>query len=360
LGETDINLIPKNIILDRLYVHAGPNTEMRRCISLNGAYTAVVDSYIAGCKYQGGDAQAILVINTPGPIKIVNNYLEGSGENVMFGGGDPKIQGMIPSDIEIRQNHFFKPMSWQGQYTVKNLLEFKMGRRILVEGNVFENNWQAAQSGYAINIKSANQGGGYGDWTVTEHVTFRYNIIRNSSQGITLFVGRTDSQPFNTILIAHNIMDRIGADSDFGGQGKILQIVGGVDNIIFEHNTMFGQRLTGFTGTKGQVDNFVFRNNIVSGGRYGLTGDGTGEGTATLNTFATGGWAMDGNLVIGRNGSSYPANNHFPNDVGAIGFRNYGAGDYELSSTSMFKGLLSGTDPGAAIAQVMAATAGVN
>ena len=44
---------------------------------------------------------------------IENNYLEATGENLMFGGGDPKIVGLVPSDITLRMNHLVKPRSWQ-------------------------------------------------------------------------------------------------------------------------------------------------------------------------------------------------------------------------------------------------------
>ena len=31
----------------------------------------------------------------------------------MFGGADPTIPNLVPSDIEIRDNYFFKPLSWK-------------------------------------------------------------------------------------------------------------------------------------------------------------------------------------------------------------------------------------------------------
>jgi hypothetical protein len=31
----------------------------------------------------------------------------------MFGGADPSIPDLVPSDIEIRRNHLFKPLSWK-------------------------------------------------------------------------------------------------------------------------------------------------------------------------------------------------------------------------------------------------------
>jgi hypothetical protein len=42
---------------------------------------------------------------------------------------------------------------------VKNLFEIKNAQRMLIEGNVFENNWAEGQGGSAIVLKSVNQGG---------------------------------------------------------------------------------------------------------------------------------------------------------------------------------------------------------
>src|SRR5205814_867913 len=102
---------------------------------------------------------------------IVNNHLEGSGENIMFGGVDPGVTNLTPSDIEIRLNHFFKPTSWKGVWTVKNLFELKHAQRVLIESNIFENNWQDAQAGTAISMKTVNQNG-FCTWCVTQDITF--------------------------------------------------------------------------------------------------------------------------------------------------------------------------------------------
>ena len=50
----------------------------------------------------------------------------------MFGGADPSIPNLIPSDITIQNNEFYKPPSWQGVWLVKNLLELKLGNRVLI------------------------------------------------------------------------------------------------------------------------------------------------------------------------------------------------------------------------------------
>jgi hypothetical protein len=68
----------------------------------------------------------------------------------MFGGGnDPTIPNLVPWDIEIRGNHFYKPLSWRVgdpsyagiHWLVKNLFELKNAPRVVIEENTFEHNW---------------------------------------------------------------------------------------------------------------------------------------------------------------------------------------------------------------------------
>ena len=190
--QTTLDQVPHDIILDRVYVHGSPGVQLRRCVALNSASTAVIDSYISDAHHQTSDAQAIAGWNGPGPFKIVNNYLEGSSENLMFGGGDPAISNLVPSDIEIRGNHFFKPLSWKSDdpsyagilWVVKNIFELKNAQRVLVDGNIFENEWVAAdETGFAITFTPRNEGG-TAPWSVVRDVTFTHNVVRHSASVI--------------------------------------------------------------------------------------------------------------------------------------------------------------------------------
>ncbi len=105
--------VPHTIVLDRVYVHGDPLTGQKRGIALNSAATEIVNSHIADIKAVGQDSQAIAGWNGPGPFVIVNNYLEAAGENVLFGGADPAIDGLIPQDIVIRRNHITRPVAWR-------------------------------------------------------------------------------------------------------------------------------------------------------------------------------------------------------------------------------------------------------
>jgi hypothetical protein len=129
---------------------------MRKCIALDAARASVVDSYISEC-HSTFDAQAIAGTNGPGPFKIVNNYLEASGENINWGGADPGIPGLVPADIEIRRNHIFKQLSWKGtRWVEKNMIESKNSTRLV--GATSRNSWVADKRLHARAL-SVNQNG---------------------------------------------------------------------------------------------------------------------------------------------------------------------------------------------------------
>ena len=112
-SETDKALLPHDILIDRCYIHGHAVADVTRAVALNSASTDITDSYISDIHGIGFDTQAICGWNGPGPFKIINNYLEAAGENVMFGGADPKIKNLVPSDIEFRRNDLSKPLSWK-------------------------------------------------------------------------------------------------------------------------------------------------------------------------------------------------------------------------------------------------------
>src|SRR2546428_4796937 len=118
---------------------------------MNGVNNTVVDSYISDFKAVDVDSQAIAGWNGAGPYVVRNNYLEAAAENILFGGADPSIDGLVPSDIRIERNELSKPLSWKGGNSmVKNLLELKNAKQVVIDSNILENSWAAAQPGYAV------------------------------------------------------------------------------------------------------------------------------------------------------------------------------------------------------------------
>lgn len=204
-AQATLASVPRDLVLDRVYVHGTATVQMQRCVALNSASTALVDSYLADCHIKGFDSQAVWGSNGPGPFLIENNYLEGAGENVMFGGADSRAPELMPGDITIRRNAITKPAAWQGVWSVKNLVELKAARRVLIEGNVLEGSWVDAQGGFAILLKSVNQECG-APWSETADVTVRRNTIARAEHGISL-AERPETcpaVPMSRVLIADN------------------------------------------------------------------------------------------------------------------------------------------------------------
>ena len=287
-GGTQSRLIdtPSELILDRCYVHGHPAGNLFRGVLLNSASSAVIDSHISEAHVVGHDSQAILGFNGPGPFKIVNNYLEGAGENIMFGGGDPSIPGLVPSDIEIRGNHLFKPLRWRLDspdyvgihWTIKNLLELKNAQRVLVEGNVLENVWVGEQSGAAVVLTPRN--GGSAPWSVVQDVTFRNNLVRNALAGVTAqsMDNGHPSRPLRRVAIANNLW--LMVDRFF------LSVTihrAPVEDLLVDHNTAIPTRYFSYdldASTFPGVMRFQFTNNLTGLGVYGVKFPRTDQATA--------------------------------------------------------------------------------
>ena len=112
-AQDTLDKVPQQFLLSHLYIHGDPLVGQKRCVSLNAASVTIRDSHISDCKGVGNDTQAICGWNGPGPYLIENNYLEGAGENVMFGGADPAIPNLVPDGITFRHNLVSRPMSWR-------------------------------------------------------------------------------------------------------------------------------------------------------------------------------------------------------------------------------------------------------
>jgi hypothetical protein len=349
-AQNTLAMVPYELVLDHIYMHGDPIYGQKRGIALNSGSTTITNSYIAEIRAIGQDSQAIGGINGPGPYTIVNNYLEAAGENIMFGGSDPAIPNLIPSDIIIRGNHLYKPMAWrsQPQWTVKNLFELKNAQRVVIDGNIMENNWQGGQSGYAVLFTPRNQDGGC-PWCVVQDVQFTNNIVRNASGGIQM-LGRDNIHPSletNNIVVRNNLFENISG-SQFGGQGRFVLIVGGGRDYTFDHNTILQDGWSViYVGSP--VQNFVFTNNIAPDYSWAIFGDGTTPGNATVANFFPYSRFL-GNIFAGSNPSTYPAGNHYPASLGNVGFVNYvplAGGNYRLALTSLYSDAGNdGTDVG--------------
>ena len=363
--ETAVDDLPHHIVIDRCYLHGDRSRGGRRGVAMNSRDTAVVHSYLSDFKEVGSDSQAIASWNGAGPFLIADNYLEAAGENVLFGGADPAIPGLVPADIEVLRNHLAKPLAWRTgdrefagvAWTVKNLFELKNARRVLVDGNVLEYNWPHAQNGFAILFTVRNQDGA-SPWSTVEDVTFQNNLVRHVASAINI-LGSDDihpSQPTRRIAILNNLFVDIGGQ---WGAGRLFQLLEGVSDVRIGHNTALQTDLAIFGGERTPNEPFFFEDNLVLHNRYGVIGSGTASGRPTLDRYFPRA-VVKRNVIVGGPAASYPPDNFFPASIDAVGFVDRQRGDYRLAASSPYKRAASdGRDPGADIRTVAPAIAGM-
>lgn len=396
-GPTD------HLILDRMWVHGTATDETTRGLALGGSTTvAVIDSYYNDfhCISITGactDAQAVsggLGNLAQGPYKINDNFLEASAEAVLFGGGAATV---APTDIEVRFNHMFKPLTWlAGQpgfigvnFIVKNHFELKNAQRVLVEGNIMENTWGGfSQSGFSVLLTPKNQTNGVGNLCplcLVTDVTVRYNSISHAGAGMQVANGLSatggiplDGQRYSI----HDVtMDDIDA-TKYVGNGVLFQISMGdgtpiLQNVSINHITGFApselENVGDDTNVNPLMSNITFNNSIANAGTYPVWSTGGTNNCAfhdvpiTTFTACFTNSSFTSNAVIATPpnypSSSWPAGNFFPVNAAAVQFVNYNngnGGDYHLAASSPYKNAgTDGKDLGADVSMIQSLTAGV-
>src|SRR5260221_18424 len=418
-GPARLIMVPKtgtadHLVFDRLWMHGTTQDETHNAVVLNGmSDVAIVDSYLNDFHCIAGtgtctDAHAISGGNSntqDGPFKIQGNFLEASGEAILFGGGPATT---TPADIQVLNNHFWKPLQWMKgspnfiggpdghPFIVKNHFELKNATRVLVEANIMENSWAGfSQTGYAILLTPKNQAtkGGLGAFVcplcqVTD-ITIRYVRISHAGGGIQMATVRdTPNGPGQPALAGTrwSIHDVVLDDlsKKYVGGGTVFEIVNGwaknpVNTVTINHVTGFpdpgghvmivGNRLTNMP-----MYGFVFTNNMVTTGQYpvwdaiggiGSCSQADGPLSSITSCFST--FTFANNALVASPAafppSKWPLNNMFPqtiDDARFVNFNNGNGGNYELQPSSPYKSKSTdGEDVGADIVGLNAALANV-
>ncbi len=355
-NETSLSVLPHDIVFDRVYIHGDSAVGSKRGIALNGASITVENSYISDFKSPDQDTQALAGWNGPGPFRIVNNYLEAAAENVMFGGAPAAIPNLVPSDITITHNYFFKPLYWNPgdpsyahvRWSVKNSFELKNARRVLVDGNIFQ-----CGGAHAILFTPRTEER-TNPWVVVEDVTFTHNIVRHAFAGVEI-TGHDDDGLGGRgadLTFRDNIFEDVKSTNWPGGNGRLWAIYNGASDVVIDHNTGFEDAVLIMTEGPEKLAGLVFTNNIAPFGRYGIMGLSGSDLVMRRNVIYG-----DGR---GNTSSPRPNDNFFPASIEQVGFADIAEGRYELLPTSRYKNKgTDGRDIGADLHAIQAATAGV-
>jgi hypothetical protein len=357
-----------HLIFDRLWVHGTAQSETKRGVALSWmTFVAVVDSYFSDfhCVAITGsctDAQTMSAGGgdvPEGPFKILNNFLEASGENLIFGG---RAARTTPTDIEIRRNHLFKPMIWMpGQpgfvggfsgrpFIVKNHFELKNAQRVLFEDNLLENCWGGfSQAGFSILLSPKNQQNRCPSCLVTD-VTIRFIKVVNVASVFQIANNR-DAGGASSAGERYSIHDVLAEDihgRDYQGFGLFALIVSQVPpirDVQIEHVTSAPVPRFIFSiisPSPQKITNFTFANNVVGsdqniqigaagGGDQNCAAQPERQGPEGIFKSCFENSTFTHNVVGG--GANWPKGNIMANDLAAAGVRitkGGGPGQYEL------------------------------
>lgn len=383
-----------HLVIDRSWLHGNAQDETNGGVNVDGmTNVAVVDSYFSDfhCISRTGactDAHAVAGgtgSTQDGPFKIEDNFLEASGEAVMFGGGEATL---TPTDITITGNHFWKPWQWMkgntpyvggadgNPFVVKNHLELKNAVRVLVEANLMENSWGGfSQTGYGILLTPKNQhtpeGSNVCPLCQVTDVTIRYVHISHAGGGLQMATSMSGNGDGGAAALAGtrwSVHDLVVDDlsTKYLGPGTPVQIGNGwpknpLNTVTINHVTAFPDSnshviIMGNTVPNAPMYGLVFTNNLVVTGRYPVWNSGGGEAncaykdvpiTSIANCFASYTFANNGLIASPPQfpRSSWPSNNMFPqttDDVQFVNYNNGNGGNYQLQSSSPYKN--KGTD----------------
>jgi hypothetical protein len=314
--------VAADLILDRVYVHGAPTVKVRRCVILNSARSAVVDSDLHNCDGNNGDTQCILSYNGPGPFLIDNVLCNGGTEVIMFGGADPSIQGMIAADVWIRNSILERDVVPKGTNLVKNLLESKNVTRLLVENVIMRNNWAHGQAGFGGLHKSTNQGSTATScpWCRTTDVTWRYVRLVNSGNGINMAgITQGPATAAARYTFYHVTVDSLNY-GQFLGDGQLAQMLGGsLSDVILSHVTLRNGGPGNYWGMisldAGTIPRVSIDNSALYCGGYGIKGANQSVGMNSINAYLP-------NIRWVNNGlwgctSGYPAGTTYVPNAGA-------------------------------------------
>ena len=389
---TDGTALPDHVIVDRCWIHGLPTAFLKRGVKIDGNDLAVIDSTVTDVHAVGTATQGILSGTGTGPLKIVNNFVEGGDSAVGFGGqGNPFGN---PTDVEIRRNHLFKPWSWQAgnpaylgyPFSAKVALESKNSNRVLIEANIMENTWGDQPGGPAqggdgsiswLGPKSQNSQCPSCD---VSDVTIRYNLVRHAGGGFYIFDSTSDTGALalqaKRYSIHDNLLDDISTVYSRAGSGNGIlnrflgsSIYAPPANINVLHNTglAVGAAVLSLNGTSTvPYVGFNYSNNLESDGNYGILGCSGQLGMNVLSSCAPG-YVWSSNALLGSTSSLVS-----PSAVGFVNYKNGNGGDYRLckgpgipastctAASPYANAGTDGKDLGADISTMKALTAGVD
>ena len=277
---TSVEAQPHSIVHDRLLLLGDPVQGQRRGVMAHVRGYVLSNSSLLDFAEVGAESKCLAAWNGGQYLSLQNCQLEAGAVNVMFGGGDARVDALAPQHILIEGCDFTKNPAWvtaSPKRCTKNLLEFKHARHVRVRHNTFTHCWAADwPSGVAIAIKCCDQHGRE-PWTLTEDITIEHNRLAHVGQVFSI-VAKNDAgnptQLMRGLTIRHNLATDLDCDQ-WQGNGWWFQLSNVPDDLVLDHNTvvMNNKGFGDFSfNDPARGQRLTLTNNVAWQGKYGLKG----------------------------------------------------------------------------------------
>lgn len=365
---------PHDLVIEQCYLHGqGYPGRLGTVFRMQGGTgTMVKDSYIDKVNVWTKNSYGEWIsnfLNCRGhcnSMSLINNYIDAVGIAVHQTDETIVQRSEPPTDWYVYRNRFHIPDRYMATspetdgrfYFVRHQLEFKRGRRILVDGNIFEGTFVVVNQGALVALTP--RPGMYGGQAPQDNgldisdVTFTNNTFRRAPQ-VLVVIGHHDNagnsniqlMPLQRMKWRNNLIYDIDGSTRTmpgrSGGGAFMDLTLGIEDVQVVHNTVYNlvgnyPRVYGpaaDTPNEGLVwkDNFFPYADMAIGHP---TQNGRPALDATVTRLPNPNWTFANNVWINRStpptNPVYPSGNFYTASPATAGFANYAARDFRLTS----------------------------
>jgi hypothetical protein len=328
--ETDAARMARDVSIRQVLLQGDRAYGQKRAIAANGQDIDIAQVWCDEIFVPRQDAQCIAAWNGGKRVRVRHAYLAAGAENLILGGSPIASADMMPEDWVIEDVILHKPLRWQhdgAHRQVKNLLEFKLGRKITVRRVLAVNNWRAAQDGMAL-LLNYTTNGRCPQCGNLEDVLIEDLVMLNVAGGIS-FQGYSWLRDSYSDGKLRNVTIR-NAYVHLTGAGRSIQITNvlGRHDLRVERSTFVNSGHSWLIGSYGSAWRdketrvpggpiqglWLIDNVFATNGRYGVTApDGQHEG-AGIGTFVAEDLQIAGNVFGGAPGRQLANYNRHTHD----------------------------------------------
>lgn len=217
------------VILDRVYVHGGPNSDVSACATLSVRSLTIIDSFLTDCHRRTADSYGIAITGSAGPVLIRNTFVAGAGTNLLVGGVKPLIPSAGPRDITVDRSHFYTPTFWRSVWQKRNIVDLRHAERLLLQNSVLEGSWTDLGTGRGLVIATTNAAQTSYTWASVNDITVRFNLIVCTGGALTVAGSIPTAVPLDSLTRRVYVLENYADSTNVGscvGDGAAAAIQG--------------------------------------------------------------------------------------------------------------------------------------